>query len=100
MHVHGAARHLRVRPGSQWGWAGGPGAEELGKFLANFALTYSNLTAQAIFSQLFARRQIWRDLYLSQAGTGGAGAAMPMGAAAAPRPPAPAGPAGPSRPMR
>ena len=31
------------------------GAEELGRFLANFALTYSNLTAQANFSEIFAR---------------------------------------------
>jgi hypothetical protein len=51
MHVH-AARRGTSRPGSKWGWAG---AEELGRFLANFALTYSNLTAQANFSEIFAR---------------------------------------------
>ena len=58
-----APAHLQCRvqtsAGSQWGWAG---AEELGRFLATFALTYSNLTAQANFSEIFARcarRQIY-----------------------------------------
>ena len=49
--TRGAARHLQTRVAMGLS----RGAEELGKFLANFALTYSNLTAQANFSEIFAR---------------------------------------------